>query len=79
MPDANAPAILKSRTYKALRINAACHPASGLEAIFIQERMLLVLRCKTCQIEMMRCEVAKEFSRANTYGVEDDGLVKLSH
>ena len=78
MPDANAPAILKGKMYRAMRINAACHPQAGLQAFFIQERLLLVLKCRLCLTEIMRCEVAKEFSRANTFSTEDDGLAKLS-
>ena len=73
-----APGIMKAKTYKAIRFGAACHPKAGLEAVFVEERMLLILRCRECNTEMMRAEIAKEFSRANDANFKTDGLVQLS-
>ena len=65
---ADAAAIIKARTYRVERFGNSCHPDAGLEAWWVQELMLLILKCKECKTEVVRAEVAKEFSRR----VEDD-------
>ena len=75
MPDANrAPGILKGRIYKAMPIKARCHPEAGLVMLFVQERLLVIAKCRICNTEICRFEVAKEFSRGNSDAAKSSEL-----
>jgi len=80
LPQGNqGPAIHKAEYSKVERHRPMCHRNSGMEALVLREKYLVVMRCVVCLKEVMRFKIAKEWNEGEeNAGAIDSRRIKLT-
>jgi len=79
LPEGNSsPAIHKPEYSQVERHRPMCHRNSGMEALVIREKYLVILRCVICKTECLRFQIAKEWDGGEHAGAIDSRRMKLT-